>query len=391
LGNLRRWFFLCGVIGWALGATGQGMQHPGVLISGSQLAFVREQVKAKQEPFYSEYQKAVASDYANLDYQLKGPPVDGDIDCGPTSHPDTGCHAEDADASAAYLQALLWNLTGNHRYADNAIRIVNTYARGLKKYTNSNRPLQAAWSGEIWPRAGELLRYSNAGWKDDDIDAFSRMLTQVIIPNIKDGSGSNGNWELSMIEAMMGIAVFTDDRALLNHAEQMWHERIPAYFYDFELDGPHPRKMPRGGAKTNWYGTTDLNASVDGMSQETCRDLGHTGYGIAATMAAAETAHIQGDSLFESEQKRLVAALEFHAHLFLRQDPVPQLVCGGSVKPGNGYTFAIGYNEYHNRLGLPLPQTKAWLDQMGKEPVQVDMHMMVFELLTHAQDASSKK
>src|ERR1700733_14295159 len=79
----------------------QAFQHPGVLVSGAQLDFVKAQVKAKAEPFYSEYQKAVASEYGALDYQLKGPPPTGIVDCGPVSHPDHGCHAEDADASAA--------------------------------------------------------------------------------------------------------------------------------------------------------------------------------------------------------------------------------------------------------------------------------------------------
>lgn len=371
-------------------AFGQAMVHPGVLVSRAQLNFVRAQVQAKREPFYSEYQKAVASDYGALDYKLKGPPATGIIECGSYSRPDFGCHAEDADASAAYLQALLWIISGDHRYADNAIRIVNAYAHNLKAYTNSNQPLQAAWSGEMWPRAGELLRYSHSGWKKQDIAAFTAMLTHVILPEIQNGSGANGNWELSMIDGMMGIAVFTNDRPLLQHAEAMWMERVPSYFYDFELDGPHPRPAPRAGPKTHWFGTTDLNSSVDGMAQETCRDLGHTSYSIAATMDAAETAHIQGDKLFEAEQKRLVAALEFHAHLLLRKDPVPALVCGGSVHYANGYTFAVGYNEYHNRRGIPMPETKEWLEQHVEEAaVPVDMHMMVFELLTHGADASA--
>jgi hypothetical protein len=368
---------------------GQTMSHPGVLVSGSQLDFVKAQVRAKAQPFQQEYEKAVASQYAALDYQLKGPPTTGVIDCGPVSNPDHGCHAEDADASAAYLQALLWYLSGDHRYADNAIRIANAYGHGLHAYTGSNAPLQAAWSGEMWPRSAEILRYSNSGWKEADIAAFSKMLTGVILPLVHDGSGSNGNWELSMIDAMMGIAVFTDDRPLLTHAETMWRERVPAYFYNAELDGAHPRPMPRSRGKEGWYGTTDLNASVDGISQETCRDLGHTGYGIASTMAAAETAHIQGDHLFEAEQKRLVPAMEFHARLFLREDPVPTMVCGGVVHYAAGYTFAVGYNEYHNRLHLSMPATHEWLEQhVERSSEPIDMHMMVFEPLTHAADAS---
>jgi hypothetical protein len=365
------------------------MRHPGVFVSRQQLDYVRAQVRAKAEPFYSEYGKAVASPYGALDYKVLGPPADGIIDCGPYSHPDNGCHAEDSDASAAYLQSVLWYISGDRRYADNAIRIVNAYAHNLRGYTNSNAPLQAAWSGENWPRAGEILRYSNSGWKPEDISAFSKMLTGVILPLIRDGSGGNGNWELSMIDAMMGIAVFTDDHELLHHAENMFHQRVTAYFYVYELDGQSPKPAPRAGEKTHWYGETTLDKSVDGMAQETCRDLGHTGYAIAATTAAAETAHIQGDKLFENEQQRLVPALEFHAHLFLREDPVPKLVCGGTVKYGNGYTFAVGYNEYHNRLGIPMPQTERWLQHLENVQDPVDAHMMVFELLTHGGDSSA--
>jgi len=392
-GNVILGFVCAAAFGMILSApaAAQAMVHPGVVVSGPQIAFVRDQVKAKREPFYSEYEKAVASEYAAKNYEPKGPPAGGVIECGSHSHPDNGCHAQDDDATAAYLQALLWNLSGDKRYAENAIRILNAYGRGLKAYTNTNQKLQAAWSGELLPRAAELMRYSNAGWKAEDVAAFSKMLTQVILPEIKDGSPENGNWELSMIDAMMGIAVFTNDRPLLNHAEKMWKERVPSYFYDFELDGPHPGPAPRQQAKVNWFGTTDLNATVDGIAQETCRDLEHTTYSIAAATYAAETAHIQGDKLFEAEQNRLVATLEFHAHLLLKKDPVPPLVCGGEVKLSRGYTFAVGYNEFHNRLGVAMPMTAAWLQQVEQKPEQVDPHMMVFEPLTHAADAAPIK
>jgi hypothetical protein len=391
---------LLGRIGLAMGmmsvCSGMGLaqafQHPGVLVSRAQLEFVKAQVKAKAEPFYSEYEKAVASEYGALDYKLEGPPATGVIECGSYSRPDNGCHAEDADASAAYVQSLLWYISGDHRYADNAIRIVNAYGHHLLAYSNSNAPLQAAWSAETWPRSAEILKYSNAGWQPDDQAVFTKMLKTVILPYLRAGSGSNGNWELSMIDGMMGIAVFTDDRDLLKRAEDMWLERVPTYFYNSALDGAHPRPMPRNDRKTKWYGTTDLNSSVDGISSETCRDLGHTSYSIAATMNAAETAHIQGDKLFEAEEKRLVPTLEFHARLLLKKDPVPQLVCGGSLHYANGYTFVIGYNEYHNRLGVPMPETKEWIEEhVEKADVPVDAHMMVFEPLTHGEDVSSAK
>ena len=37
----------------------------------------------------------------------------------------------------------------------------------------------------------------------------------------------NGNWELSMIEGMMGIGVFTENRTLFDHSVDMWKARVP--------------------------------------------------------------------------------------------------------------------------------------------------------------------
>jgi hypothetical protein len=369
----------------------QAMKHPGVLVSGQQLDYVKQQVKARKEPIYSQYQKAVANQYAAMDYKVLGPPETGIIDCGAYSRPDHGCHAEDSDASAAYLQAVLWWITRDHRYAANAIRIMNTYSYKVKGYTNANTHLQAAWSAEMWPRAGEIIRHSRAGWKAKDVQAFSDMLTKINLPLIRDGAPRNvGNWQLSMVEGMMGIAVFTDDRALLTYAENMWRERVPAYFYNAKLDGDHPRVLTPGPHE-GWFGQTTFDESIIGVAAETCRDLGHTGYAISATIAAAETAHIQGDKLYEDEEPRLIGALEFHAHLLLKKEPAPATLCAGNIRYGAGYTFGIGYNEFHNRLGQPLPETREWLDKVMAIPEPVDIHTTVFEMLTHGADAAQAK
>lgn len=366
-------------------ATAQAFQHPGVLVSKAQLDFVKAQVNAKVEPFYTQFERAQASEYADLNYKVKGPPANGIIACGSHSHPDFGCHDEDADATAAYLQAVLWYITGNHAYADNAIRIMNIYGKGLKAYTLSNAPLQAAWGAEKWPRAAEIIRYSSAGWAPEEVQAFAAMLKKVELPLIYNGSPANGNWELSMIEGMMGIAVFADDRALLDHAAQMWRQRVPSYFYYAPADGDHPVPAPRGVA--HWFTQTSFNPKVNGIPQEACRDFGHTSYGLSATMAAAETAHIQGLKLYESEEPRLMAGMEFVSY-YLLKNPVPSYVCDGSVKPAKGITFVIGYNEYHDRLGQSLPYTKQWIETgVMTSPEPVDVHTTIFETLTHYGDA----
>ncbi len=94
-----------------------------------------------------------------------------------------------------------------------------------------------------------------------------------------------------MIEGMVGIAVFTEDKALLDHALTYWAQRVPAYFYNFLQDGGRQPPAPRGDP--SWYGQTVFDAATNGVAQETCRDLGHTSYGIAATFNAGETARLQ--------------------------------------------------------------------------------------------------
>jgi hypothetical protein len=368
-------------------------QHPGVLVSQAQLDYIKIMVAAHTEPFYSAFIKAQNSDIGSLTYQPFGPPSDGFIKCGPTSNPNIGCSNSDDDASAAYLQSLLWYITGNQRYATNAITILNLYGHNLKGYatgsTYSNAPLQAAWDGQKWPRAAEIIRYSNAGWADSDVQQFKSMLDSAIVPQIINGSTSNGNWEISMIEALINIGVFNDEPTLFNTGVTYWKQRIPAYFY-YHTDGAQPVPAPRGTA--SWYGQTVYNASVDGISQETCRDFGHAQYGISGALDAAETAHIQGVDLYNdvtsNARNRLISALEFNAY-YLMGNPVPSYVCGGTVTLQVYPTDEIGYNEYHNRLGIDLPLTIEYLQNTIRQlPNPTEYHIMVYETLSHGGDAS---
>ncbi|MDR2012407.1 MAG: alginate lyase family protein, partial [Rhodanobacter sp.] len=329
----------------ALGGGGSSgsFKHPGILVSQAQLDYIKAAVAAQQQPFYDAYQKATSSSkttaIGSLNYHVQGPPAGGIIDCGPYSNPDTGCSAADKDTAAAYLQALLWYITGDPTYASNAIEILNAYAYNLKGYTNSNAPLQAAWDAQKLPRAAEIIRYTNAGWADSDITQFKNMLNTVVRPQLINGSGSNGNWEISMIEGLMNIGVFNDDRATFDQGVTYWKQRIPAYFY-YHTDGSSPVPLPRGAKYTTWYGQTVFDDRVDGISQETCRDFGHTQYGLAGALDAAETAHIQDVDLYNDTESnamlRLTSALEFHAKYLLayNQDngyKIPEYICNGVV------------------------------------------------------------
>ena len=215
-------------------ASSAAWTHPGVLVSPQQLAFVREQVANETQPFYAAYQKLLASQYGKTTpYVVLGPPGSGIIECGSYSVPDYGCTHEDTDASTAYLQALLWAITGTQAYADNAIAILNAYAGALVGYNNSNAPLQSAWSGAKWSKAAEIVAHTGAGWPAASLAAFVRMLYATTVPLIYAGSDANGNWEASMIEVNSGRRMGSCVRvgicgsseappAMRSHALRMW-------------------------------------------------------------------------------------------------------------------------------------------------------------------------
>ncbi len=425
-------------------AHGQTFQHPGVLLSQAQLNYMKIMVQAHQDPFYSAFIKAQNSSSGSLTYSetISGnlAITGGLIVCGSTSNPNYGCSNSDDDGTAAYVQALLWYITGNQTYANNAIAIMNYYATNVVGYGNvngqvvpglgtqssSNTPLQAAWDSQKWPRAAEIIKWglpsgpaSATSWNptygttagQSQAAAFGQWMNNIMVPQLINGTNSNGNWETSMIEGLINIGVYNDDAATFNTGVTYWKQRIPAIFYHF-TDGGQPVHAPRGTA--SWYGQTLFDPSMSGVQQETCRDFGHAQYSLSGSLDAAETAYIQGVNLYQdlesitdtaqgtfqvNAQNRLTAALEFNAY-YLLNNPVPptglcdqaslyQSVANNTITKTIYPVDEIGYNEYHNRLGLNLPLTLQYLNTTIRQlPNPTEYHIMVYESLTHGGDAS---
>jgi hypothetical protein len=221
-----------------------GFIHPGVLVNRAQLDEMKRRVAAGTEPQKAAFEKLKASPLAALDYT---PHPRETVECGSRSNPDLGCKAEQADSEAAYAQALLWHITGNSAYAENAIRIMNAWSGTLKGgHTLANGPVQAAWTGAVWPRAAEIIRYSYKRWPDAEMARFRNMLTTQFLPSLIGGTCENGNKELTMSEALIHIGVFNDNRAAFDHGVKMWRGRAPAYIY-LKTDGAKPVEPPGCG------------------------------------------------------------------------------------------------------------------------------------------------
>jgi hypothetical protein len=354
--------------------------HPGVLLGKTQLDLVRAKVNAGTQPWKKAYDQMMGHSLASLTRAANPRAV---VECGPYSNPNNGCTEERQDALAAYTMALAWYVTRDSKYAKKSIEIMDAWSAVIKDHTNSNAPLQTGWAGSVWPRAAEIIRYTYTGWPN--VNRFATMLRTVYLPKVINGSNSNGNWELSMMEAAVGISVFLEDRTSYDKAIAKFRGRVPAYIY-LSSDGALPKAAPGSGLDTRdeivkyWQGQTTF---ADGLTQETCRDFTHTGYGISAVSHVAETTRIQGEDLYPEVGERLRYALGFQSKYQLGA-AVPSWLCGGTLNLGLGPVTEVGFNALHNRMGIPMSNTQQLTEQ--QRPAGTNQLFVAWETLTHANN-----
>ncbi|GAA2631905.1 alginate lyase family protein [Dactylosporangium fulvum] len=364
--------------GVAVAAAPATFAHPGVFVSRAQLDFVRGKVQANAQPWKAAYDQMMGSKYASLSRTPKPRAI---VECGSYSNPNYGCTDEREDAIAAYTLSLAWYVTRDSRYAEKAIAIMDAWSATIKDHTNSNAPLQTGWAGSSWPRAAEIIRYTYSSWPNQG--RFASMLRTVYLPKVINGSSSNGNWELSMTEAAIGISVFLEDRASWDTAMAKFRARVPAYLY-VTADGSYPKGIGSRDTKAEiieyWQGQTTF---VDGISQETCRDFTHTGYGISAISHVAETTRIQGQDIYPEIADRLRHALGFHSKYQLGE-AAPSWLCGGRLTLGLGPITEVGYNALHNRMGIAMSNTQRLTEQ--SRPAGSNNLFVAWETLTHADN-----
>lgn len=204
-----------------------------------------------------------------------------------------------------------------------------------------------------------------------------------------------------MMEAAQGIAVFLNDAATYDIAMSKYLLRVPAYVY-LSSDGPLPRTTPIDNITstdrliTKWFNQSTF---VDGISQETCRDFKHVGYGLSSIGHVAETSRIQRCDLYtlpiRNDQdvkvdvaKRLRHGLEFHAQYDLGT-PQPDWLClntvtgnQSAIKTGLGPVTEVGLNALTNRLHYDMPNTLQLT--LGERPEGTNFLFQGWETLTNA-------
>ncbi|MGW2565338.1 alginate lyase family protein [Streptomyces sp. NPDC001537] len=366
---------------------GAPFTHPGVLVSQAQLDVVRKNVIAGKQPWLQAFLDMRDSKYGSYKYTAQPTAV---VNCPWGGKGAKGCLEERQDAIAAYTQALLYSVTRQHEHAVKAREIMDAWSAQLKRHTAQDARLQSSWAGSTWARAAEIIRYTpGADWPADRVRRFAAMLRTAYLPEVtRNLPDYNGNWDLAMTDAAIGIAVFTDDHKTFDAALKRFRGLVPDYFY-LRKDGKIPLTPAGSDAntvqklETYWFKETKFE---DGIAQETCRNFKHVGYSLAATAHIAETAWHQGVDLYGDVKDRLKAALDFHARYEMGAKP-PRWLCGGRVVGNMGPDLEVALNHLENRLGTPVPAAHKLVEQT--RPAGTDDLFVSWETLTHADNPAA--
>jgi len=272
------------------------------------------------------------------------------------------------DMRRAYRLAMCWKITGDERYADVAVHILNAWSQKMKTLTgNADRFLASGLYGYQWANAAEIMR-DYPGWQRADVERFKNWLIEIYYPmchgfldhhNGADITNYYANWDLANITGIIAIGIFCGRRDLF--------EEAVAYYKTGRGNGAAPRNV--------FY----VHPGHLGQWQESGRDQGHATLGIALAGSICEMAWNQGEDLYGFMNNRLLAGAEYVAQSNVAdaqgnrivQPFVPcsrfnsasghletmTAVAGGIVLRS---CWELVYHHYVNRRGLSAP----WVERI---------------------------
>jgi len=317
--------------------------HPGITYSQGDLDRMKAMVEARREPFYSTYLKLVSSSYSQIgngNYTPVTSIAEGQFN-----------NTIGADGRRAHDLALLYRLTGNKAYANDAVARLNRY---IPLVNASSRGTAALDNGKLYLllEAAELLRDYD-GWKPEDQNAFKKMLvypfysTKTSADSYKSNTDADnkvsfywniyqfdqsryGNQGLFAARSMMAMGVYLDNDTIYDRAYRYLQD-LPSRADDLPYQQGPPKQgsqtaiddyqvtynatMPSGLVRANEYHSDEVlkyYVYQSGQNQESSRDQGHVFAGLGNYTAIAEIAWTQGDSLYSCLDNRILKGLEYN-------------------------------------------------------------------------------
>lgn len=221
-----------------------------VFISDSRIDALRKAIAEKQSPTYTAFEACRIHADQNLDRKPTAP----EQWHVPGYYRDKEGHRKAKsglrdDANAAYAAALCFRLTGEKKYAQSAVRLINAWATSIKSMSRKHdSTLSFSYHFPALIFAADLLRDENV-WPEDQQKTFSEFLKTTALPMSTIGRKNNwGNWGLVLSAS---CAVYLKDEVLFNQCADRWK-----YFIEHQIapDGHLPHEVTRSdGQRGIWY------------------------------------------------------------------------------------------------------------------------------------------
>jgi parallel beta-helix repeat protein len=317
----------------SLNVTGQKFVHPGIDQTAADLAHMKKLVLKGEQPYKDAFDRLKASTDTAFSYKPYT-----HVLRGPYGRPNIGGDDLSRSANMAYNYALVWYVTNDKSYAKKAIDIINAWSPVLRDFDYNDAKLLAAWTGHLLCNAAELLRYTNSGWQQKDIDSFINMLMTVYYPLMRFYyPQANGNWDGAIIHSIMAIAIFTDNRKMFDNAvDHFLHAPVNGSIFKYIFPG--------------------------GQCQETIRDQAHVQLGLGEFAGAAQVAWTQGADLFSIGNNRIASGYEYTAGFLLGEKPHSYGIISERAKNlRDDYEYV--YRQY-TAMGVNVPYTKKAADSV---------------------------
>lgn len=357
--------------------TAQNFIHPGMLHTQEDFDRVKQKLAEKKEPWVTAFEILASGHHVQPNYspnpQEKLTRGGGTIwEPGPDTY-----QAAMNDAAAAYQCGLMWKITGEKKYAEKAIQILNGWANTCRSLNgDSNVSLASGIYGFEFANAGELVR-DYEGWPREDFRKFQDFMLKTFYPTALDFlerrhgtcAGSYwSNWGTANVLTLMSIGILCDDVYIYNKGLTYYKEKSG------EAESYHHLVWKLFEDERGPFGYL-------GQMQESNRDQSHTLMAVGMSSDICATALNQGDDLFTYDNDRIAAGFEYVAAYNSGVNDVPNSPyfryflsnCGSEEYPVMGEGGRGGgrpiwsriVNYYENRRGVDMKYSRIMMETHG--------------------------
>ncbi|GAA1115477.1 hypothetical protein GCM10009630_11160 [Kribbella jejuensis] len=332
------------------------IRHPGLLHDVDDLRRMRECVANRVSPVYDGYLAMAANSRSSYDYVVRNVGQITSWGRGPANYMNEAV----SDSGAAYQNALMWSATGDVRYADKARDILDAWSASLGAITGADGQLGVGLQVFKFANAAEILRHSEYdGWAPDAVRRCEESFRTVWYPAVSGNAlFANGNWDLAALQAILSIAVFCDDRVMLENAIR------------YAVAGAGNGRIEH------------IVVSATGQGQESGRSQSYAQLALGLLANCAAVAWNQGVDLFGHLDNRILDGFEYTARYNLGDDTVPftvdldrtgkyikkviSTINRGAFQP----IYELAYAHYVSRRGLQAPNVERVLFRDGKRSIE---------------------